>query len=183
MEQSNANLLLQAMMSGQLQVDQAQALFEQYLAQRSAEDPRIGMLMNLVAQQRAAAEAAQAAEDEIYEPVYDQPPMVEAHDPEPAQRQNHEKANEIKQKVREIYLELRELRRRNLAFADAVGACSNCWGSDPSCAFCMGNGRPGAYQINTSLFAELVAPAMVQYQQLNRAKASSFANPASDRDR
>jgi hypothetical protein len=56
--------------------------------------------------------------------------------------------------------ELEDLRRRNEIFAAAVGACEICWGDDPTCQICRGEGRPGWEEPNRGLFAEVAGPAL-----------------------
>jgi hypothetical protein len=56
--------------------------------------------------------------------------------------------------------ELEDLRRRNEIFAAAVGACEICWGDDPACPICRGEGRPGWAEPNRGLFAEVAGPAL-----------------------
>jgi hypothetical protein len=56
--------------------------------------------------------------------------------------------------------ELEDLRRRNEIFAAAVGACEVCWGDDPACPICGGEGRPGWAEPSRGLFAEVAGPAL-----------------------
>jgi hypothetical protein len=48
--------------------------------------------------------------------------------------------------------------------ARALGACSACWGRDPSCAECTGQGVPGFMSPHPDLFRELVLPAARRWQ-------------------
>jgi hypothetical protein len=47
---------------------------------------------------------------------------------------------------------------RNMILAAAVGAC-DCWGYDPTCAVCGGEGSAGWTQPDAELFIEFVEPA------------------------
>jgi hypothetical protein len=49
------------------------------------------------------------------------------------------------------------LAERNVALAAALGAC-DCWGDDPDCAICDGDGRPGWLPPDPQLFAVYVRP-------------------------
>jgi hypothetical protein len=48
--------------------------------------------------------------------------------------------------------------------ARALGACSACWGRDPSCAECGGRGVPGFLSPHPDLFREIVLPAARRWQ-------------------
>ena len=48
---------------------------------------------------------------------------------------------------------------RSILFAAAVGACE-CWGEDPECPVCRGNGSPGWTTPDAQLYAEYVEPAV-----------------------
>jgi hypothetical protein len=52
-----------------------------------------------------------------------------------------------------------ELLDRNSALAAAVGAC-DCWGEDPHCAFCDGEGVPGWAPPDEEFFGTYVSPAL-----------------------
>lgn len=52
-----------------------------------------------------------------------------------------------------------DLLDRNSAFAAAVGAC-DCWGEDPDCAFCEGDGVPGWTTPDERFFDTYVRPAL-----------------------
>lgn len=160
-----ASLLLQAMAGGQMQ--NSQALIEEYLARRSADDPRVAMLMEWMSRQRMAAEEEHADE------IPDLPPAAS----EPARLPDHEKRQEVKEKIAALCYELRTLRQHNRMFAEAVGACPQCWGGDPACEICHGAGKPGGHPIDFSLFAELVAPAVVQYQRSLRPQGPAPRGP------
>jgi hypothetical protein len=52
-----------------------------------------------------------------------------------------------------------ELAERDLALAEALGAC-DCWGQDPRCHICEGEGGPGWILPDRRLFATYVQPAI-----------------------
>lgn len=51
----------------------------------------------------------------------------------------------------------RMLSRRLDRLAGALGAC-RCWGRNPACRWCAGQGRPGALEIDAEAFQDLVLP-------------------------
>ncbi len=55
--------------------------------------------------------------------------------------------------------------------ARALGACPGCWGRDPSCAECAGQGAPGWFSPHPDLFRELVLPAARRWQADARARS------------
>ena len=64
----------------------------------------------------------------------------------------------------------RFLSRHNEWVARALGAC-RCWGLNPGCGRCGGQGRAGTFDVDPQAFAELVAP-------LFRARPDLFARQA-----
>ena len=56
--------------------------------------------------------------------------------------------------------EVTDLREVNDAAAAALGACRMCWGGDPFCPVCAGQGQPGANLPDQRLYRELVHPAV-----------------------
>jgi len=59
---------------------------------------------------------------------------------------------------------LREVNNGLLAhselLAGAIGACPECWGEDPQCTFCDGDGGPGAFLPEDESFEEFVKPVL-----------------------
>lgn len=51
----------------------------------------------------------------------------------------------------------------NAVFSSAVGACE-CWGDDPQCEKCRGQGKPGAFAIQQEAFQYYIRPALKQQQ-------------------
>lgn len=64
----------------------------------------------------------------------------------------------LQRQYREMAAELDELRFRNGALAEALGACPNCWGETPECSECGGQGSPGSFPVDPELFAAVVEP-------------------------
>lgn len=59
-----------------------------------------------------------------------------------------------------VQQELADLREVNDTVAAALGACRVCWGGDPGCPACAGQGRAGWRAPDRALFQELVVPAV-----------------------
>ena len=72
------------------------------------------------------------------------------------------------QKIKYLLEELQELRIVNDTLASALGACPYCWGDDNQCPECGGQGCTGSMPVTLKLFDELVAPAVLRVQKLNR---------------
>lgn len=47
----------------------------------------------------------------------------------------------------------------NAAFSSAVGACE-CWGEDPECEKCGGEGLPGHFKVNEEAFNTYIKPCL-----------------------
>jgi hypothetical protein len=62
-------------------------------------------------------------------------------------------------------VELAQLREISITLAGALGACERCWGADPACRTCRGDGGPGAFAPDEELFREIVAPAARRLRQ------------------
>ena len=69
-----------------------------------------------------------------------------------------------------LYAEVEALRNTSEVLADALGACSRCWGQDAACARCRGRGRPGGRAPDPALFAEYVLPALRRQRRLSSAQ-------------
>jgi hypothetical protein len=52
------------------------------------------------------------------------------------------------------------MKKLNHSLSDALGSCSNCWGEDPNCSACLGEGIPGWRNINKRLFNMYVLPCL-----------------------
>lgn len=70
-----------------------------------------------------------------------------------------------------------DLAERNLALAEALGAC-DCWGRDPRCHICEGEGGPGWILPDRQLFATYVQPAIraIRAQAANARTRPSATN-------
>ena len=79
-------------------------------------------------------------------------------------RERVEKAASLRRRYDEMSSELSELRFRNTALANALGACPKCWGEAPECRMCAGAGSAGAFPPDPELFAAVVRPALRKVQ-------------------
>ena len=70
-----------------------------------------------------------------------------------------------KTKIIEQVLAVKKL---NNFLSDALGSCNKCWGEDPDCPTCSGNGIPGWRKINSRLFNSFVLPALENVHGLSR---------------
>jgi hypothetical protein len=64
-------------------------------------------------------------------------------------------------------LELVQLREISATLAAALGACQRCWGTDPTCRRCDGDGAPGAFRPDVDLFRDLIAPAVQRMKRMS----------------
>lgn len=70
----------------------------------------------------------------------------------------------ILSEIKRENMRLREVNNGLLAhselLAGAVGACPECWGEDPDCEFCEGDGGPGSFLPEQDSFDEFVKPVL-----------------------
>lgn len=74
--------------------------------------------------------------------------------------QQRQQMTELKQVLKSLYAETETLRARNDALAAALGACYLCFGEDPVCPECGGNGVPGSLPPDVAAFRQYVLPAV-----------------------
>jgi hypothetical protein len=67
---------------------------------------------------------------------------------------------------------------RNLLLAAALGACG-CWGEQPACPDCGGQGAAGWMSPDPDLYTEYVAPAVLRASPRGRASGAGTAQTAS----
>lgn len=109
----------------------ARELVRKTLAEHAASDPRLGMLMQMLAKREQD---------------------------EPAPNSSEPRREHARQRLREMRAELEILRERNEVLAAALGACAQCWGDDETCPDCRGEGGPGWRRPAKDLYDDLVAP-------------------------
>jgi hypothetical protein len=69
---------------------------------------------------------------------------------------------------------LNTLQSRDTTLAAALGACADCWGTNPGCPRCAGLGRPGWTTPDPASFATWVAPAVTAMAAAVRRAADSL---------
>lgn len=155
------------------------ANMEDILAQMSESDPRLGLVAKYLAAKRAAADEVN---DEETDPEPDhagarekntRPRMADSC--APAARERVEAVRSLQRLARTMFAELEELRLRNDMLASALGACYLCWGDDPKCEVCNGEGVTGAFAPDKQLFSQLVGPAA---RRLRNSRAEPFGTDA-----
>jgi hypothetical protein len=63
---------------------------------------------------------------------------------------------------------LNHLTKINNSLSEALGSCSKCWGEDPNCTVCMGNGVPGWNNVNRRFFNVYILPSMTRVYELTK---------------
>jgi hypothetical protein len=69
---------------------------------------------------------------------------------------------QIRSRIAEMREDLITQSERNHMLADALGACSRCWGEDAACRGCNGAGQAGWNLPEMELFKDLIAPAFAR---------------------
>jgi hypothetical protein len=162
MADDSYSALLQGMLAGTGEKPSMQSL----LAQVAETNPRLAPVVNYLARRQAERqeeEANEATEITVEEVT--------------GQRDSLEK---LESTVRRLYRELRTLRGRNDALAAALGACYLCWGDDPTCPFCSGQGAPAWRPVDRSLFEQWIFPAVRVHGRRSEV-SHSMTNPNQSR--
>jgi hypothetical protein len=142
------------------------------LAETAQADPRLSMLAQLLARRQPVGEEESAPSAEIVDEEFLELEPESA----PSLDRSQEKAQALRQlrrRVEDLYQELEELRERNDALAAGLGACYLCWGDDPNCLICAGQGVPGYFQPDSVRFEQLVIPAVQRIVPSKRAGRDS----------
>jgi hypothetical protein len=172
-----------------MSVDTNSGLLEQLLAARAgananamtalAEHPNPAVrLLAALWEQRAAAEAEE-------EPAAEAAPLGEEDGEEPVMQQSPRAGAHLHARVQQLQAELERLQEVNDTVAEALGACHLCWGDDPACEICQGDGAPGCFVPPRDLFQRFVVPALGRMKETIRsaARRTSGADPAAPRTR
>jgi hypothetical protein len=145
--------MLQAMLAG----GEGAPTMEDVINQMAESDPTTAALLQYMAQQRAAAAAEDAGEDESNDSIID---ASYRYVEDEQARRTADALQVLRQRVESLYIELQDLRARNRELAAALGACSRCWGRDSGCPICEGEGGPGGAPLEPYLYRRLIAPAV-----------------------
>ena len=138
MSQDIQSLLMQAILASNTDSDR-ESTMQEILSQMTDIDPQIKLLANYLAQR-----SAEESSSEI--------------DKEEARAQKSRTERRLLQKLKDMRLELQELRERNDTLAEALGACYLCWGDDPYCEICRGRGSPGCFEPDRELCSQYIVP-------------------------
>lgn len=130
--------------------------WEELLAQLGDTDPRAQLIGQYLAAQRQAEEDLAADGDADDSEAIEHSARIS----EAEWEQRERRKDRLRRMVRNMREELEELRERNDRLAAALGACYLCWGDDPECPLCHGNGHPGFLAPEPDSFSRLVAPAL-----------------------
>lgn len=164
------NSLLQALAGGN--GNQMSALIPQMLAAQLGEDhPTIDLFSKYLAMRQA--QESKPADEKESEGLDEYSAELERAQTRSAR--TAEAVQELREKIEKLYAELETLRQRNDFLAWAVGACCLCWGEDPQCAVCAGEGQPGFVDPDCELFIQLVAPAVRRFQEQRSAGRTTCA--------
>jgi hypothetical protein len=74
--------------------------------------------------------------------------------------EQRQRMRDLQQTLTSLYAEIETLRVRNDTLAAALGACYLCFGEDPLCPECSGNGEPGSLKPDAAAFRQYVVPAL-----------------------
>ena len=82
-------------------------------------------------------------------------------------------SKQMKLDKNEILNRLNDLVKLNNSLSGALGSCSTCWGEDPDCDKCTGNGSSGWQVYNKRLFNIYVLPTLEKKYGLKIGKKNS----------
>jgi hypothetical protein len=149
---------MQMMLGGGMQAGMPAPNLSDLLETLAQRDPRMATLVQQLQVRLAAKESSP-------DPVVEDVPIISP-EPEIMQPVRHAaRGQKLKRLASTLLAELRAVRARNDMLADVLGACHLCWGEDPTCVYCEGDGRIGAYLINPKVFEDVIGPAMQQVMQ------------------
>ncbi len=74
--------------------------------------------------------------------------------------EQRQRMRDLKGVLTSLYAEIETLRVRNDTLAAALGACYLCFGEDPACPECHGNGEPGSLIPDAAAFRQYIVPAL-----------------------
>ena len=83
-------------------------------------------------------------------------------------------SKQMKLDKNEILIKLNDLVKLNNSLSGALGSCSACWGEDPQCDKCTGNGSSGWQVYNKRLFNIYVLPTLEKKYGLKIGKKNSI---------
>jgi hypothetical protein len=126
-------------------------------------DPNVRLVAQYLAQQQAKANQALSEEDG--------PDHTPRRHGRPSKTEQAHVVHRLRRRMKDMALEIEELRERNDALAAALGVCYLCWGEDPDCEVCDGAGQSGYRAPDRAMFIKWVAPT------LRKLRSSGSAQP------
>lgn len=84
---------------------------------------------------------------------------------EEKEKERQQRRLRAQQRLRRIQRVIRTHGRRNAFLAGALGACE-CWGEDPACRVCDGEGQAGLFEPDPAAFEAIVAPLFENRREL-----------------
>ncbi|AUT64946.1 hypothetical protein C2L65_35675 [Paraburkholderia terrae] len=135
-----------------------------------ADDPRVAVFMNFLAQRQSAA-AEQVERSDADQEATDDGPSARNDEKTVTESECSRRMLELSDTATRMFEELEVLRVRNDTLAAALGACFLCFGTDFSCTECRGRGKPGARLPEPAAYRDYVLPA------LRRIRAAREASP------
>ena len=78
------------------------------------------------------------------------------------------KLKQVDAEKQSSFAKMNRAEQLNLLLAKALGSCGNCWGEDPNCIVCAGNGISGWQKVNKRLFNLYVLPALEKVYGLSK---------------
>jgi hypothetical protein len=78
-------------------------------------------------------------------------------DDESQEKERQQRRERARERLRRIQRTIQAHARRNTFLAGALGACE-CWGEDPDCTSCRGQGKAGFFEPDPTAFKAIVAP-------------------------
>lgn len=156
----------------------------QALSAEGDADPRLEMLAQMMAQQQSARSDDDDDDDDGGDEDDDdvdsrrvRARQWDGASTDPSQRRVS--LSRIRENMAAMRGELEDLRETNDTLAIALGACYLCWGGEPECPNCEGEGTPGYFMPDPALFNEIVRPAVSRVASAvrRRMRASRRAEP------
>ena len=74
-----------------------------------------------------------------------------------------DKAKKMKAERIEMFAHYNQTMKLNNSLSSALGSCNICWGENPDCPACSGNGYPGWRTVNKRLFNIYILPSFEKY--------------------
>ena len=74
-----------------------------------------------------------------------------------------ERVKQMKAERVEMLVPYNQTMKLNNSLSSALGSCNLCWGENPDCPACSGNGYPGWRTVNKRLFNIYINPSLEKY--------------------